>query len=51
MTTQLLYSYKLNPQTLFYLGYSDAGFQNDSLNTIETSNRTVFAKFSYAWLP
>lgn len=51
MTTQLLYSYKLNPQTLFYLGYSDAGFQNDGLNTIETSNRTVFAKFSYAWQP
>ncbi len=51
MTTQLLYSYKLNPQTLFYLGYSDAGFQNDDLNTIETSNKTVFAKFSYAWQP
>lgn len=51
MTTQLLYSYKLNPQTLLYLGYSDAGFQNDGLNTIETSNKTVFAKFSYAWQP
>ncbi|MES3008727.1 MAG: DUF5916 domain-containing protein [Pseudomonadota bacterium] len=51
LTTQLLYSYKLTPQTLFYLGYSDAGFQDDSLDNIETSNRAVFAKFSYAWQP
>ncbi|MDP2141645.1 MAG: DUF5916 domain-containing protein [Gammaproteobacteria bacterium] len=51
LTTQLLYSYKLTPQTLFFIGYSDAGFQNDSLNSIETSNRTIFAKFSYAWQP
>ena len=51
LTTQLLYSYKLSAQTLFFLGYSDAGFQNDSLNSIETSSRTLFAKFSYAWQP
>lgn len=51
LTTQLLYSYKLSAQTLFFVGYSDAGFQNDNLNSIETSSRTVFAKFSYAWQP
>lgn len=51
LSTQLLYSYKFNAQTLFFLGYSDAGFQDDGLNSIETSSRTVFAKFSYAWLP
>ena len=51
LTTQLLYSYKLSAQTLFFLGYSDAGFQNDSLNSIETNSRTLFAKFSYAWQP
>ncbi len=51
LTTQLLYSYKLSAQTLFFVGYSDAGFQNDDLNSIETSSRTVFAKFSYAWQP
>ncbi len=51
ITTQLLYSYKLNAQTLFFVGYSDAGFQNDRLNSIETSSRAVFAKFSYAWQP
>ncbi|MCJ8274511.1 MAG: hydrolase, partial [Psychrosphaera sp.] len=47
--TQLLYSYKLNPQTLVYLGYSDSGFQDDDLSRIEKTDRTVFAKFSYAW--
>lgn len=51
LVTQLLYSYKLSPQTLFYVGYSDEGFQNDSLDAIETSSRAVFAKFSYSWQP
>jgi hypothetical protein len=51
LTTQLLYSYKLSAQTLFFIGYSDAGFQNDSLNSIETTSRALFAKFSYAWQP
>lgn len=51
LTTQLLYSYKVNAATRFFLGYSDAGFQNDSYNSIEQTNRTFFAKFSYAWLP
>lgn len=49
LATQLLYSYKLTPQTLVFLGYSDSGFQNDALDRIETSSRTIFAKFSYAW--
>jgi len=51
LSTQLLYSYKLSAQTLFFVGYSDSGFQNDDLNSIETSSRTLFAKFSYAWQP
>ena len=51
LTTQLLYSYKLSAQTLFFVGYSDSGFQNDDLSSIETNSRTVFAKFSYAWQP
>ena len=51
LTTQLLYSYKLNAVTRFFVGYSDAGFQNDSYTSIEPTNRTFFAKFSYAWQP
>lgn len=51
LSTQLLYSYKLNAATRFFIGYSDEGFQNDSYDSIEPTNRTLFAKFSYAWLP
>lgn len=48
--TQLLYSYKINPQTLVYLGYSDNGSQYDGLDRLTKDQRSVFAKFSYAWL-
>jgi len=48
--TQLLYSYKVNPQTLVYLGYSDSGRQDDDLTRLTKDQRSVFAKFSYAWL-
>ena len=51
LTTQLLYSYKLNAATRFFIGYSDEGFQNDAYDSIEPTNRTIFAKFSYAWQP
>ena len=47
--TQLIYSYKINPQSLIYVGYSDAGYQDDSLVRMVRDRRTVFAKFSYAW--
>jgi len=48
-STQLVYSYKINPQTLFYLGYSDGGYQDDNVDSIVRDQRTVFTKFSYAW--
>jgi len=51
LTTQLLYSYRVSAATRFFIGYSDAGFQNDTYDAIEKTNRTIFAKFSYAWLP
>ncbi|PCJ25428.1 MAG: hydrolase [SAR86 cluster bacterium] len=51
LTMQLLYSYKVNAATRFFIGYSDEGFQNDVYDSIERTNRTIFAKFSYAWLP
>ncbi|CCQ12259.1 FIG01056734: hypothetical protein [Pseudoalteromonas luteoviolacea B = ATCC 29581] len=49
-TTQLLYSYKLNPQTVFFAGFGDSGFEDDQLTDITRDTRSVFAKFSYAWL-
>ena len=51
LTTQLLYSYRVNAATRFFVGYSDAGFQNDAFDGIERTERTLFAKFSYAWQP
>ncbi|MFC3031645.1 DUF5916 domain-containing protein [Pseudoalteromonas fenneropenaei] len=50
LTTQLLYSYKLNPQTVFFAGFGDNGFEDDNLSRITKDSRTAFAKFSYAWL-
>lgn len=47
--TQLIYSYKINPQSLFYLGYSDNALENDDVQSLEKTDRTIFAKFSYLW--
>lgn len=48
-SSQLVYSYKINPQTLFFIGYSDGGYQDDNLDSLERDQRTIFTKFSYAW--
>jgi hypothetical protein len=48
-SSQLIYSYKINPQTLFFFGYSDGGYQDDSLAEITRDERSLFTKFSYAW--
>jgi len=50
-STQLIYAYKLNPQTVFYLGYSDNSYQDDYINDIKREQRTFFTKISYAWMP
>ena len=46
---QLLYSYKINPQTVFFLGYSDQFVDDDSLLGYTASNRSWFMKIGYAW--
>jgi hypothetical protein len=51
LSTQLIYAYKLNPQTVFYLGYSDNSYQDDRLKSLERNQRTIYSKISYAWLP
>ncbi|MBL4659991.1 MAG: carbohydrate binding family 9 domain-containing protein [Alcanivoracaceae bacterium] len=48
LSNQLIYSYKVNPKTLLFLGYSDAGREDQNIN-LTTTNRTFFVKFSYAW--
>ena len=48
---QLLYSYKINPQTVFFLGYSDALIDDDNLSGLTTTDRSWFMKIGYAWTP
>jgi hypothetical protein len=50
VASQVLYSYKVNPQTVLYLGYSDNSLEDDRIGDLSRTNRTLFAKFSYAWL-
>jgi hypothetical protein len=46
---QLLYSYKINPQTVFFLGYADQYVDEDHLDALTASDRSVFMKIGYAW--
>lgn len=47
--SQLMFSYKLNPQTVFFLGWTDSRSGTDRI-TLMLRSRTVFAKVGYAWL-
>ncbi|HEX2450442.1 MAG TPA: DUF5916 domain-containing protein, partial [Gemmatimonadales bacterium] len=48
--TQFLISYKLNPQTVAFVGYSDSHFGNDT-NELTRADRTFFVKLGYALRP
>ena len=48
---QILYSYKLNPQTVFFAGYSSDQLEDETTGRIEPTGRTAFLKVSYAWTP
>ena len=55
--SQYLFSYKVNPQTVVYVGYSDnyrggqsGGPAGASLDLTQT-DRTFFLKVGYAWIP
>jgi hypothetical protein len=47
--SQLLFSYKINPQTVLFLGYSD-NYYGDRAVEITQTDRTFFAKVGYAWV-
>ncbi len=47
--TQLLFSYKLNPQTVLFLGYADNRRADETIQ-LTASDRTLFFKFGYALL-
>jgi hypothetical protein len=45
---QLLFSYKINPLTVLFLGYSDTHTGNAQIDLTQES-RTLFLKVGYAW--
>ncbi|MDO6619488.1 MULTISPECIES: carbohydrate binding family 9 domain-containing protein [unclassified Shewanella] len=47
---EILYGYKLNPQSVFYLGYSDGLVATDEIDSLTQKDKTYFMKVSYAWL-
>ncbi|MGH8049773.1 MAG: DUF5916 domain-containing protein [Arenimonas sp.] len=51
LSMQLLYSYKINPRTAFYAGYSEGQFSDDQFPDLFVGSRALFTKFSYAWQP
>jgi len=46
--SQFLFSYKLNPQTVLFVGYSDNYLGMTNIDITQT-NRTFFLKLGYAW--
>ncbi len=53
LLSQVLFSYKLNPQTVLFVGYSDnaLGFDQGALHVdLRRTDRTFFAKLGYAFL-
>jgi hypothetical protein len=51
LASQVLYSYKLNPQTVLFAGYSDNRIDDAMTGSVEQTGRTLFLKLSYAWTP
>ena len=47
--SQLLFSYKLNPQTVLFLGYSDNAV-GDATTDLTRQDRTLFVKVGYAFV-
>ena len=47
--TQFLFSYKLNPRTVLFVGYSDNS-QSTQDYGFTKKDRTIFAKVGYAWV-
>lgn len=47
--TQVLFSFKVNPQTLLLAGYSDNHAGTREIDLTQT-NRTLFLKIGYAWV-
>ena len=49
LLTQILFSYKIDPHTALYIGYSDNYYGDDDIDIIQT-DRSLFVKIGYAWM-
>ena len=49
LSSQLLFAYKVNWQTVLYVGYGDLRSVMDTTNDFATANRQFFFKLSYAF--
>ncbi|MEZ4584836.1 MAG: hypothetical protein R2909_00340 [Gemmatimonadales bacterium] len=47
---QFLFAYQVNPQAVFFLGYSESGLGTQSYD-LTRSSRTIFVKIGYGWRP
>ncbi len=47
---QLLFSYKVNPRTVFFFGYTEGGAQTQDFEEMTTTGRAIFLKIGYSWL-
>ncbi len=47
--TELLFSYKINPRTVLFLGYTDNHYGTQDYGLTQ-NDRTFFAKLGYAWV-
>ena len=50
ISNEVLYGYKLNPLSVFYLGYSDNSRANDEIDALTPNKRKIFMKLSYAFV-
>jgi hypothetical protein len=48
--SQYLFSFKLNPQTVIFCGYSDNATSGVTNIDLQRQNRTFFVKLGYAWV-
>jgi len=48
ISSQLIYSYKVNPRTALYAGYAD-GYFGDESQPLFQADRTLFLKLAYAF--
>jgi len=50
LLSQFLFTYKVNPQTALFVGYTDNQFGTEAFDLVRT-DRTFFVKLGYAWVP